>query len=84
MSVILKDRQKKVIEKLREEREKRGFSQLEPAIRADISQNMINYIETGKRIPSLDTVLKICNALNISPAVPFTESSEDKAKAKCS
>lgn len=82
MSVFLEEQQKLVITRLRKEREKAGLSQLELALRADISQNMINYIETGKRTPSLDSLLKICNALNINPAVLFVNTQEEKEEAK--
>ena len=82
MSVFLEEQQKLVITRLRKEREKAGLSQLELALRADISQNMINYIETGKRTPSLDSLLKICNALNINPAVLFSDTQEAKEEAK--
>ena len=82
MSVFLREQQSLVISRLRKEREKAGLSQLELALRADISQNMINYIETGKRTPSLDTLLKICHALNINPAVLFSDTEEEKEKAK--
>ena len=82
MSVFLQEQQKLVITRLRKEREKAGLSQLELALRADISQNMINYIETGKRTPSLDSLLKICNALNINPAVLFSDTQEEKEEAK--
>jgi len=82
MSVFLREQQNLVISRLRKEREKAGLSQLELALRADISQNMINYIETGKRTPSLDTLLKICHALNINPAVLFSDTEEEKAEAK--
>ena len=46
------------------------------------SQNMITYIETGKRTPTLTTLLKLCNALNITPAVLFADSSSDVKTAK--
>ena len=55
---------------------------MELALRAEISQNMINYIETGKRTPSFDTLLKICNAMNINLSVLFSDTKEEKEKAK--
>lgn len=76
------EQQNLIITRLRQEREKAGLSQLELALKADISQNMVNYIETGKRTPSLDTFLKICNALNINPAILFSDKEEEKEKAK--
>ncbi len=77
-----KEEQQKIISRLREEREKLGLSQLELAMRANISQNMVNYIETGKRTPSLDTFLKICHALNVNPASLFADTNEEKEDAK--
>ena len=82
MSVCLIEQQNLVIKRLRKEREKAGLSQLELALRAEISQNMINYIETGKRTPSLDTLLKICNAMNINPAILFSDCKKEKEDAK--
>ena len=32
---------------------------------------MITYIETGKRSPTLKTIIKLCNAIGISPAKLF-------------
>ena len=43
---------------------------------------MINYIETGKRTPSLDTLFKICNAMNINPSILFSDTEEEKEEAK--
>ena len=43
---------------------------------------MITYIETGKITPTLTTLLKLCNALNITPAVLFVDSSDDVKTAK--
>ncbi len=80
--MTIEEHQKKVINRLREEREKLGLSQLELAMRANISQNMVNYIETGKRTPSLDTFLKICHALNVNPASLFADINEEKENAK--
>ena len=82
MSMIVREQQSLVINRLRKEREKAGLSQLELALRAEISQNMINYIETGKRTPSLDTLLKICNAMNINPSILFSDTEEEKEEAK--
>lgn len=82
MSIFFEEQQQKVIHNLRKERERQGLSQLELALKANISQNMINYIETGKRTPSLDTLLKICQALNINPATLFSDSNEEKENAK--
>jgi transcriptional regulator with XRE-family HTH domain len=62
---------KHIAERLREEREKLRISQMDLSYKAGLSQNQVNYIETGKRTPNLYTLLSICNALQINPAVLF-------------
>ncbi|MDR1257141.1 MAG: helix-turn-helix domain-containing protein, partial [Spirochaetaceae bacterium] len=42
---------KRIAERLRDERRKSGFSQMDLSFRAGLSQNLVNYIETGKRTP---------------------------------
>ena len=81
MSVI-ENQEKQVLQRLKEAREKAQHSQLELSYRSGVSQNMITYIETGKRTPTLTTLLKLCNALNITPAILFADSSEDIKSAK--
>ena len=81
MSVI-ENQEKQVLQRLKEAREKAQLSQLELSYRSGVSQNMITYIETGKRTPTLTTLLKLCNALNINPAILFADSSEDIKSAK--
>lgn len=43
---------------------------------------MITYIETGKRTPTLRTLIKLCNALQISPAKLFEENNKEKEDLK--
>jgi transcriptional regulator with XRE-family HTH domain len=60
-----------ISQRLREEREKLRISQMDLSFKAGLSQNQVNYIETGKRTPNLYSLLSICKALQISPAVLF-------------
>ena len=69
-------------QRLREEREKQRISQLELSLKAGLSQNQVNYIETGKRTPNLYTILSICKALDISPAMLFESDNEEKKDAR--
>jgi transcriptional regulator with XRE-family HTH domain len=62
---------KRIASRLREEREKLRISQMDLSFRAGLSQNQVFCIETGKRIPNLYTLLKVCRALNINPAILF-------------
>ena len=71
-----------IIHRLRQEREKQGISQMDLSLKAGLSQNQVNYIETGKRTPNLNTILSICNALEINPAVLFESSDTERLKAR--
>lgn len=72
----------RVLQRLKAEREKAGLSQLELAYKAGLSQNMVTYLETGKRTPNLTTILKICNALEINPSVLFLDEDEQREEMK--
>jgi transcriptional regulator with XRE-family HTH domain len=71
-----------IAERLREEREKLRISQMDLSLKAGLSQNQVNYIETGKRTPNLYTILSICNALQISPAVLFEQQDAEQKEAR--
>ena len=50
---------------IKERREQLGISQKELAEKADISQSFLCDIEQGRSKPSIDTALKIAEALGI-------------------
>ena len=55
----------KIIQLLKAERERRGLSKYAVAQQSGLSQQAIGYMEKGHRIPSLETVLRIANAMNV-------------------
>jgi len=55
----------RVAQLLRAEREKRNLSMTALAQRAGLSQQMVSYVERGLRIPSLDTLLRMTDSLEI-------------------
>lgn len=71
-----------ILVRMRKYREERQLSQLELSLISGVSQNMITYIETGKRTPSLRTIIKLCVALEISPASLFEPFDEEREAAK--
>ena len=71
-----------ISKRLREEREKLRISQMDLSFKAGLSQNQVNYIETGKRTPTLYTFLSVCKALQISPAVLFRSEDKEQDKAR--
>jgi transcriptional regulator with XRE-family HTH domain len=78
----LKEQARQIAARLKEEREKAHLSQMDLSIAADLSHNQVYCIETGKRIPNLLTVLKLCKALNISPASLFTPTDACREETK--
>lgn len=71
-----------VLKRLKQVREEAKLSQLELSYKSGVSQNMITYIETGKRTPTLTTLLKLCKALDINPSVLFIEADKQKEQKK--
>lgn len=63
-----------VIERIKGIRHQKHISQLQLANKADLSQSFLASIETGKKRPSVITILKIANALEISARDLFPES----------
>lgn len=55
----------RVIHRLREEREKRGLSMNVLAQRSGLSQSMISLVERDQRNPTLDTLLRIGEVLEV-------------------
>jgi len=73
---------KLIVQRLREEREKKRISQMDLSFKAGLSQNQVNYIETGKRTPNLNSLLSICKVLEISPAVLFEPNDTNRQEAR--
>jgi transcriptional regulator with XRE-family HTH domain len=71
---------KRCARRLREEREKLRILQMALSFKAGLSQNQVNYIETGKRSPTLYTLLKLCNALHINPSILFDTDEEEECR----
>ena len=73
---------KGVAERIRDERRRLGISQMDLSFKAGLSQNQVNYIETGARIPNLYTILSICSALQINPAALFGQGDTERKEAR--
>ena len=56
---------KKICLKIKFERQKRGFSQEEFALKSGLSRNAIWKIESGKVSPTLESLEKIAKALDM-------------------
>lgn len=47
-------------------RTERGYSQNSLAVEVGITPFMVSYLETGRRVGSLGTIIKIADVLNVS------------------
>jgi transcriptional regulator with XRE-family HTH domain len=63
---IVKDAGKAFRLNLRSLRDLRGMTQSEMGARAGIAPASISHFETGQRAPSLDTLIKLADALRVS------------------
>ena len=63
-----------VINSIRIIRKKKKISQMELCLRANMSQGFLTNIETGKKEPSVMTLIRIANALDVSPRDFFPDS----------
>lgn len=48
-------------------RKNRGMTQEQLAEKTELSSNYISHIENSRSIPSLETLMKLCSALDITP-----------------
>jgi transcriptional regulator with XRE-family HTH domain len=58
---------KKMGKRIKSARKKKKFTQERLAEITGLSNNYISNIERGSSIPSIDTLIKICNSLNVTP-----------------
>lgn len=58
---------KRLGKRIKEERLKKDMTQEQLAESIDVSGVYISHIECGSAKPSLDTLIKICNALGTTP-----------------
>jgi transcriptional regulator with XRE-family HTH domain len=64
-----------VIEALREERLRKGLSMNRVAQEAGLSQQMVSYVERGMRAPTLNTAVRIAEALEVDLGKIITKAS---------
>lgn len=54
-------------ERIRTFRKERGMSQIDLANKVGIDRSYIGFLERGERNPSLEMIIKIAEALNVTP-----------------
>ena len=68
---------KYVSDAIRTIRKQKNISQMELCLRANMSQGFLTNIETGKKEPSAMTLIRIAEALEVSPREFFPESTNE-------
>jgi len=63
--------------RIREFRTAAGLTQERLAEKVDISPQYLSRLETGRRVPSLDVVAELAEALNTTPSALVAEPQED-------
>jgi transcriptional regulator with XRE-family HTH domain len=71
-----------VIRLLREGRQARGLSKYAMAKRAGLSEQMIGYVECGKRNPSLETIVRMAVALEVDVSELIRRAFKTGSKSK--
>jgi transcriptional regulator with XRE-family HTH domain len=62
-----------IVDKMKSVRIYKGISQMELSLRSNLSQSFIANIEKGKKEPSVLTLIKIADALEVNPKDFFPE-----------
>ena len=63
-----------IIDRMKAIRTRNGFSQMDLSLRSNLSQSFIANLEKGKKQPSVLTLIRIADALNVNPQDFFPES----------
>jgi len=70
----IEEKLKYIIDKIKAIRIKNGISQMELSLRSNLSQSFIANLEKGKKQPSVLTLIRIADSLNVNPQEFFPES----------
>jgi transcriptional regulator with XRE-family HTH domain len=69
-----------VIDQIKKIRIQKGLSQMELSLRSNLTQSFLANLEKGKKLPSVMTIIKIANALEVNPQEFFPEKANSATK----
>jgi len=69
-----------IIDSLRRERERQGRSQNELARSAGLSQPMVLRVEKYERLPTIDTLLRLADALEVDLGQIISDASRERGR----
>lgn len=73
MGIDTKIEVESVIDRMKSIRKEKKLSQLDLALESGISQGFIASIETHQKVPTISTIIKIADALGVSPVAFFSD-----------
>jgi len=76
----ISDQLQYIIDRMKAIRTKNGVSQMDLSLRSNLSQSFIANLEKGKKQPSVLTLIRIADALNVNPQEFFPESVNSDTK----
>ena len=79
-SMDIKEQLEFIIGRIKAIRIKNGVSQMELSLRSNLSQSFIANLEKGKKQPSVLTLIRIAEALNVNPQDFFPETANSNTK----
>jgi transcriptional regulator with XRE-family HTH domain len=79
MSTLSQDIHQNLRERLRAFREMRGLTQGDLGTKAGMAAASVSHFETGQRVPSLDSLVKLADALEVSVDALLGRAPEEKA-----
>jgi transcriptional regulator with XRE-family HTH domain len=69
-----------VIDQIKKMRVQKGLSQMELSLRSNLTQSFLANLEKGKKLPSVLTIIKIADALEVNPQDFFPEETNSGTK----
>jgi transcriptional regulator with XRE-family HTH domain len=80
----ISDQLRYIIDRIKAIRTQNGVSQMDLSLRSNLSQSFIANLEKGKKQPSVLTLIRIADALNVNPQefFPVSVNSDTKEQTK--
>jgi transcriptional regulator with XRE-family HTH domain len=69
-----------VIGQIKKIRVQKGLSQMELSLRSNLTQSFLANLEKGKKLPSVLTIIKLADALEVNPQEFFPEKANSGTK----
>lgn len=82
MDIDINTEVQKVAERIQNLRQKHHMSQMDLALEAGISQGFLAMVESNRKIPTITTIFKIAQALDIHPAILLEDIDENREEKK--